>query len=495
MANFKRSNKRLTGFVEKFAEPLARVRENIQPETVHVQRIEVPGPASHEDAQTSVPWSLRVVAAWSWRLVVLGAAMFLVGKAAAKLSLLIIPLLLALLFAVLLDPVNRFLQRKLRFPASLSAAVSLLIGIGLVFGLLSAASSQILAQFDDLAKKAQQGLDTLLDWLVEGPLHVDGSKLDEYVGQITAEVTSFVQDNSSQIASGAMQVTTSVANVLTGFLFAMFVLFFLLKEGRRMWLWFLRIMPERARVPVHESAIRGWITLGAYARTQILVAAIDALGIGLGAYFLGVPLAIPLGVLVFIGSFIPIIGAVVTGSIAVLVALVDQGPQTAVIMMLIILAVQQIEGNLLQPWLMSNAVSLHPVAVLVAVAAGSYLFGIIGALFAVPVTAFANTSMLYLHGYDKFPQLANDDDRPGGPPGTLEEAIFATYDPSMQRTDPEKESRRADAQTIEETIEVVAHDPEAVKEKLAERDAKAAAVASTLEKSADEGGGSAGSQN
>ncbi|MDO5721916.1 MAG: AI-2E family transporter [Actinomycetaceae bacterium] len=465
----KRKNKRLPVIVEKIAEPLARVRENIQPpETIHVQRIEVPEPDPHDDAQTAVPWSLRVVAAWSWRLVAIAAALFVVSKAAAKLTLLIIPLLLALLFAVLLDPVNRFLQRRLRFPATLSATVSLLVGLGLVIGLLSAASSQILAQFDDLVKKAQAGLDTLLQWLVDGPLHVDGSRLDEYVQEVTKEVTSFVQDNSSQIASGAFQVTSSVANVLTGFLLAMFVLFFLLKEGRRMWLWFVRLMPEKARIPVHESAIRGWITLGAYARTQILVAAIDAVGIGLGAYFLGVPLAIPLGVLVFVGSFIPIVGAVVTGSIAVLVALVDQGPQTAVIMMVIILAVQQIEGNLLQPWLMSNAVSLHPVAVLMAVAAGSYLFGIVGALFAVPVTAFANTSMLYLHGYDKFPQLADDDERPGGPPGTLQEAIYATYDPAMKRTDPEVESRVATAEAVEKTIDVVAHDPQAVKDSLAQ---------------------------
>lgn len=488
MGNVNKNNKRFSGLVERIAEPLARVRQ-MQPETVHVQRIEVPGPSSYEDAQTVVPWSLRVVAAWSWRLVAVAAALFVVSKAAAKLTLLIIPLLLALLFAVLLDPINRFMQRKLRFPASLSAAVSLLIGIGLVTGLVSAASSQILAQFDDLALKAQQGLDTLLKWLVEGPLHVDGQKLDEYVKQVTAEVTSFLQDNSSQIASGAVQVTSSVANMLTGFLFAMFVLFFLLKEGRRMWLWFLRILPQGARIPLHESAIRGWITLGAYARTQILVAAIDALGIGLGAYFLGVPLAIPLGVLVFIGSFIPIVGAVVTGSIAVLVALVDQGPQTAVIMMLIILAVQQIEGNLLQPWLMSNAVSLHPVAVLIAVAAGTYLFGIIGALFAVPVTAFANTSMLYLHGYDKFPQIANDDDRPGGAPGTLEEAIFATYDPSMKRTDPEKESRVADAKAIEDTIEVVAHDPDAVKEVLAENGGRVPGAVTSHTASIREDGG------
>src|SRR5690625_2861749 len=142
---------------------------------------------------------------------------------------------------------------------------------------------------------------------------------------------------------------------------------------------------------------------------QIVVAAVDGIGIGLGAALLGVPLAIPLGILVLVGSFIPIVGAVLTGAVAVLVALVDQGPVVALIMLGVVLAVQQIEGHVLQPFLMGRAVSLHPVAVLLAVAAGTLAAGIIGALFAVPLVALLNTVFRYLFGTDPFPELAPDD--------------------------------------------------------------------------------------
>ncbi|MDO5729298.1 MAG: AI-2E family transporter [Actinomycetaceae bacterium] len=430
-----RKTRRVGELFERFSEPIARARSKIEPEPPQVRRFVYPT-ATTETPSELVPWTLRVAAAWSWRSLVVIAALAVAGWAFSYLTMIFIPVLIALLFAVLLDPVNRFLQKKFRFPRALSAAVSLILGISLVFGLISAASSQILAQFGDLAFKVSEGIDRLMSWLSEGPLQLNATAVEQYIDSMTSEITDFLQDNGSQLASGALSVTMSLGNAVTGFLIAMFVLFFFLKDGRRIWLWFVRLVPQAARLPIHESAIRGWITLGAYARTQILVAAIDAIGIGLGAYFLGVPLAIPIAVLVFIGSFIPIVGAIVTGGVAVLVALVDQGINIAALMLLVILAVQQIESNLLQPWLMSNAVSLHPVAVLLAVAAGSFLFGIPGALFSVPIVAFLNTSMLYFHGYDKFPQLAQDNDRPGGPPGTLDRQILATYDSTMMKIDP-----------------------------------------------------------
>ncbi|MDO5049453.1 MAG: AI-2E family transporter [Actinomycetaceae bacterium] len=438
MANKHRAG-RISELFERFSEPLSRARASMQPEPVRVERIDVHHREEREAVTDHVSWPLRVAAAWSWRLLVLVAALLVVGYGISLLTIILIPVLLALLFAVLLDPINRFLRMKIAMPRAAAAAVSLLVGVGIVVGLVSLASSQIMAQFEDLVAKASDGLDRTVQWLTEGPLQIQLDSVQQYVSGLTEEIFGFIQSNSQQLASGAMSITTTVGNVLTGTLVSLFVLFFFLKDGRQIWLWFVRLMPKAARVPVHESAIRGWVTLGAYARTQILVAALDAFGIGLGAFLLGVPLAIPLAVLVFIGSFVPIVGAFVTGSIAVLVALVDQGLWTAFIMLIVILAVQQIEGNLLQPWLMSNAVSLHPVAVLLAVMAGSFLFGIPGALFAVPVVAFINTSVLYLYGYDKFPELAKNANRPGGPPGNLSEQIMATYAPNVKRTNPELE--------------------------------------------------------
>lgn len=430
---------RIAELFDRFSEPLSHVREARKPEPVQVERVNFNVNDEHESVADHVSWPLRVGAAWSWRILLILAVLVVVGYGLSFVTIILIPVLVALLFAVLLDPINRFLQRKVGLPAAAGAAISLLAGLGIVVALLSIASTQIFAQFGDLVKKATDGLNSLVVWVTEGPLQLQVDSVEEYVSSFSDEFIAFLQSNSQNLASGAVSITVTVGNVLTGFLLAMFVLFFLLKDGRKIWLWFVRMMPRSARVPIHESAIRGWVTLGAYARTQILVAAIDGAGIGLGAFLLGVPLAIPLAVLVFVGSFVPIVGAFVTGSIAVLVALVDQGLMTAVLMLAVILLVQQIEGNLLQPLLMSNAVSLHPVAVLLAVAAGTFLFGIPGALFSVPVVAFVNTSVLYLHGYDKFPELATDTERPGGPPGTLDEQILNSYEPNVRRTNPEVE--------------------------------------------------------
>ena len=424
----------------------------------HVRRFEPEGPDAQHSVAPLVSMPLRIAAAWSWRIIIVGVAIYFLVYGLRSLASLVIALLLALLFAVLLDPVNRFLIRKWRFPSALSAAVTLILGLGVVVTLVSVASSQILSQMDSLVWRAAEGFGKATTWLTEGPLHLKAESIDHYSAQFVREITEFAHRNSGQLANGALSFTSSVAEVGATFLIVLFTLFFFLKEGRQIWLWCVRILPEPARVPVHESAIRGWITLGSYVRTQILVAAIDAVGIGAGAYFLSVPLAIPIAVLVFVGAFVPIVGAIVTGAIAVLVALVDQGFQTAVLMLLVILIVQQVESNLLQPWLMSNAVSLHPVAVLFGVAAGSYLFGMAGALFSVPIIAFLNTSVLYFHGYDKFPDVATDINRPGGPPGYLDEMIAATYDPTGARVDPMEEPSGAidsaqDAEKVTEMIE------------------------------------------
>ncbi len=212
---------------------------------------------------------------------------------------------------------------------------------------------------------------------------------------------------------------------------------------------------------MHQAGRRGLVTLGAYTRTQILVAAVDAVGIGLGAAILQVPLALPLAVLVFLGSFIPIVGAVVTGSIAILVALVSNGPATALWMVVVVIAVQQLEGHVLQPFLMGHAVSLHPVAVLLSVAAGSFVAGIVGALFAVPIAATLNTVMLYLHGHDKFPQLGTDDHVPvrGRGHPVLDRAIAQVAEATSERVATEAEiAERDDLDEPPATLYTVAED-------------------------------------
>lgn len=360
----------------------------------------------------AVPDAVRSAAAWSWRLLLIGAAIAAGLWVVTQLKVIVVPIAVALLLTVLLTPVQRFFRRHLRMSRGLASGAALIALIVVVAGLIAIAGQQIVSGFQDLRDQAVEGFEQFTNWLADGPLGLDSTTLSHWLDQAGTAVS----ENQDSIVSGALGAATTIGHVLAGALIALFCTFFFLLDGTAIWRWSLGLLPLRARARTHQAARRGLVTLGAYTRTQILVAFVDAVGIGAGAAILGVPLALPLGILVFIGSFVPIVGAVLTGSIAVLVALVAQGPGAAIIMLVIVLAVQQIEGHVLQPLIMGHAVSLHPVAVLLAVATGSFVAGIVGALLAVPVVAVVNTVVLYLHGHDKFPDLGDDDAFHGRPP-------------------------------------------------------------------------------
>lgn len=353
----------------------------------------------------AVPWAVRVSAAWSWRVLLVVATLAVALYLVTVLEVIVVPVAVALLFTVMLLPVVRWLQLRAHFPRAGAAATAVLGLLLLVGGLLALAGHSIVTGISDLQEQALAGIKQLTDWLETSPLHTSAADLNSYVDQ----VQSALSKESGGLLAGALSVTTTVGHVAAGALVALFCTFFFLLDGRTIWTWLVGLLPLDARERTHQAARRGFVTLGAYTRTQILVAFVDAVGIGLGAFFLGVPLALPLSILVFLGSFIPIVGALVTGAIAVLVALVAQGPLHAALMLAVVLLVQQLEGHVLQPFLMGHAVSLHPVAVLLSVAAGSFVAGIVGALFAVPIVAVLNTVLLYLHGHDKFPHLGVDD--------------------------------------------------------------------------------------
>ena len=361
----------------------------------------------------AVTGSVQSAAAWSWRFLAIALALAVVFWLISYFKVIVIPVAIALLLTVLLQPFNSFLQRRLRFPAGLSAVASVLTLIGVITGLIVLAGNQIINGFSDLWDKAAEGLQQGRDWLEAGPFGLESISIGTYIDDLVATI----EKNSGTLVSGALSVTTSVGQFLAGGIIALFCTLFFLIDGRRIWSWVVGLLPRHTRERTHQAGRRGLVTLASYARTQILVAFIDAVGIGIGAAILGIPLAVPLGVLVFIGSFVPFVGAIITGAIAVLVALVAEGWVAALIMLGIVLLVQQIESNVLQPWLMGHAVSLHPVAVLLVVTAGTLVAGIVGALFAVPIAAVLNTVILYYHGHDKFPELGFEDHvsiRPAG---------------------------------------------------------------------------------
>jgi predicted PurR-regulated permease PerM len=359
---------------------------------------------SPRDVTAAIPWGVRLTAAWAWRLllVVLGIAGIVTLLAFTK--VLWVPVVIATLLTVLLQPVVAVLTTRLHLGRGLASALTVLALLAAVAGLLALAGGQILQGIGDLWDQARTGLDEVVQDLAG--LGLDQAQLDRYV----SDLTDSLQSNSGSLVSGALSVTTTLGHVLAGALITVFCLVFFLKDGAIIWTWLVRLLPDAARARTHEAARRGLVTLGGFTRTQILVALIDAVGIGLGAAILGLPLVVPLAVLVFLASFIPFVGAIATGAIAVLVAVVDQGVGTALIMLAIVLLVQQVESHVLQPFLLGHAVSLHPVAVLLSVAAGSLAAGIVGALIAVPFVATLNTVVLHLHGYDKFPALGSDAD-------------------------------------------------------------------------------------
>lgn len=345
------------------------------------------------NAVDEVPYSLRIAAAWSWRL---GLVILVVGVLVWLLSfitLLVVPLMVAGLLAGLLHPVTRWLKRR-GMPNGAAVAVTFVGFLVLVAGSLSMVGRQLVVGFANLWQKVIEGVVTVQVWLSEGPLHLTTAQIDSYI----REATEALQDNSDTILRGALSFGSTASHLAAGTLLTLFALIFFLLEGGRIWAFIVRLLPLRVRRPADGAGRRGWTSMVNYVRIQMFVAFVDAVGIGVGAALIGVPLALPLGVLVFLGSFVPIVGALVTGLVAVLLALVANGWVNALIMLGIVMFVQQVEGHVLQPLVMGKAVSLHPLAVVLAVAGGTLLAGIPGALFSVPLLAITNTVVRYIAG-------------------------------------------------------------------------------------------------
>lgn len=339
----------------------------------------------------AVPRGMRIAGAWSWRIVVIAAAAAIGIWLVMQFSLIVIPVLVAALLTALLLPVVELLMRS-RWPRGLAVAVAILGLVVLVSGLGWLVVSQMRSEYPELQERAVVFWGDAQQWILSLPFGISERDVSEF----GTNILGTLREDISSILSSALTVGSSVGHFLAGMLLALFALIFVLADGRGIWRWIVGLLPRSAQRPTDGAARAGWVTLGNFVRVQVVVAAIDAVGIGLGAFILGLfheggmPLVLPIAILVFLGSFIPIIGAVATGAIAVLVALIALGPIPAIIMVGIVLLVQQVESHILQPIIMGTAVKVHPLAVVVAVAAGSTIGGIAGALFAVPTVAFLN---------------------------------------------------------------------------------------------------------
>lgn len=316
------------------------------------------------------------------QFVAVAAALWIVGWLIGQGWVIILPVVLSIIVCTVLWPPVKWLRRK-GLPPALAVLIVLLIAVGVVAGVIAAVAPGIVDQSTELADRASQGVIQVQDWLHGPPLNVSDDQLDSAV----AAITDRLQSSSAQIASGLFTGVSAATSALVTLFTVVVATFFFLKDGPRFVPWLRRTAGKPAAPHLAEVLTRVWTTLGGFIRTQALVSLVDAVLIGIGLVILGVPLAYALAIITFIGGFVPIVGAFVAGGLAVLIALVSNGVVTALIVLAIILAVQQLEGNILQPWLQSKSMNLHAVIVLLAVTLGATVFGVIGAFLAVPVAA------------------------------------------------------------------------------------------------------------
>ncbi|MFB7596020.1 AI-2E family transporter, partial [Streptomyces sp. NPDC056160] len=350
-------------------------------------------PARPDPAQ-AVPWGVRVAAEAGWRVLVLAGTVWVLMRVISAVQLVVLAFVAALLITALLQPTVARLRRY-GLPRGPATALTAILGF-VIMGLIGwFVTWQVMENIDNLSNQIQAGIDDLRKWLLNSPFHVT----DKQINQIAKSLREAIGANTDQITSAGLEGVTVIVEALTGILLTMFSTLFLLYDGRRIWEWTLKLVPAAARPGVAGAGPRAWRTLTAYVRGTVIVAMIDAIFIGLGIYFLNVPMAVPLAVFIFLFAFVPLVGAVVSGALAVVVALVTQGVFTAVMTLVVVLAVQQIEGHVLQPFILGRAVRVHPLAVVLSVAAGGMIAGIGGAVVAVPLVAVTNTVVGYLRQY------------------------------------------------------------------------------------------------
>lgn len=348
---------------------------------------DAPGAASLVPTEPlAVPAGLEVAAGYTWRVLLVGVGVVALFYALAYFSTVTVPLAIAVLLSAMLSPIVARLRAWGWHPVA-AAAVSLLGLALLIVGTLVGVGTQVWGETPELADRTLAGISQLWDWLASGPLHIEREQVDLWIAQLGEWLTS----SRAMLAGWAASAGASVGNFLAGTVTALMATFFFSFQGRHIFdSTVLRLVPAPQRPLAGAAALRGWNSLVGYMRAAVIVALVDAAGVALGAWILGLPLVSALFALTFFAAFIPLVGAVTAGVVAVALALVTNGWISALIMLGVVLLVQQLEGNVLQPLLLGQAAELHPLAVLVGLIVGTVVAGIVGALLSIPILAFAS---------------------------------------------------------------------------------------------------------
>jgi predicted PurR-regulated permease PerM len=350
-------------------------------------------------ARAEVPWAYDVAAAWSWRFLVIAGAGAVIFYSLNYLAVVVFPIVIAMLIAALTAPLVSWLERT-GLPRKLAAMLVVVGGIAIIGLLLAFVGQQVANSIDELSGKVAGGLGEIERWLKHGPLHLTDTQVNDWI----KNAKEFVSKQGKDVVGKATALGVAVGHIIAGVFIILFSTYFFLADGSKIWAWTVRMFPRGARPRADSSGQVAWRSLTQFVRATVLVAATDALGIMLIAFILNVPLVGAIGVLVFLGAFVPMIGAFLSGTVAVLVALVAHGPISALIMLAGVVVVQQIEAHVLQPFLMGRFVSVHPLGVILAIASGIVIAGIAGALIAVPLAAALNAVVQHLASFSDLPR-------------------------------------------------------------------------------------------
>jgi putative heme transporter len=401
----------------------ARRATDVEPEIVG-------GPSNLQPGQ--VPYGIDLAAAWSWRFLVIGAAGAVILWLLNFFLVVVLPIVIALLIAALAAPLVVWAQ-QIGVPRKLASLVIVLGGLGFVALLVTFVGNQVAQGVGDLSEQVTDGIDQILDWLRTGPLNITDSQISEALDRAQEQIGTYSEDAVGKIT----ELGTAVGHVVAGIFIILFSTYFFLADGHLIWAWVVRLFPRAGRLRADSSGRVAWESLTQFVRATVLVAGADAIGIMVGAAVLQVPFVSAIGVIVFLGAFVPMIGAFVSGSVAVLVALVAVGPVTALFMLGVVVLVQQVEAHVLQPFLMGRFVSLHPLGVIVAIAMGVIVAGIPGALIAVPLAASLNAVVQHLANYTDVGEDAEDaaEDEPAPlPEGVSGEDVADAHDTPEKTT-------------------------------------------------------------
>ncbi len=356
---------------------------------------------------STVPPAMRAASEWAWRLLLVVVGVIAFAYVLGFLSEVVIPLVVAVLLCALLAAVHRRLST--RMPRGAAAGLTVLGTLAVIAALLTLVGTQISGGFGDMATQVGTGIVQIRDWL-RTTFNITDTQFDRYVDDLKTALTT-----NADLRASATRAGVTATHAVAGTFIALFSLFFFLYDGPRIWRWVVRLFPRTARDRVDSSGAVAWGQLTAYTRATVLVALVDAVGITLGAVILRVPFAGAIGVLVFLLSFIPIVGALLSGAVAVLLALVSHGPANALIMLAVVVAVQQLEAHVLQPFILGRSVSVHPLGVILAIATGAILAGIVGTLVAVPTLAVVSAVWRHLLSGDE-PADSDEDATASAPP-------------------------------------------------------------------------------